>query len=82
MKTTTRIPLFALAYSVVAALALFALVTCHGEDARDITCTAGHCRRRPPQGGDERDNFIVCGFVREQRKAVAEIVHRVATATR
>ena len=36
MKTDTRIPLFSLAYSVVAALALFALVTCHGEDAREV----------------------------------------------
>ena len=36
MKTTTRIPLFSLAYSVAAALALFALVACHGEDAREV----------------------------------------------
>ena len=36
MKTTTRIPFFSLAYSVAAALALFALVACHGEQAREV----------------------------------------------
>ena len=36
MKTTTRIPLFSLAYSIAATLALFALVACHGEDAREV----------------------------------------------
>ncbi len=37
MTTTTRIPFFPLAYSVAAALALFALVACHGEQAREVT---------------------------------------------
>ena len=36
MKTTTRIPSFSLAYSVAALLALFALVACHGEQAREV----------------------------------------------
>ncbi len=36
MKTTTRIPFFPLAYSVAALLALFALVACYGEQAREV----------------------------------------------